>query len=483
MNESRMTRTGAAESIADECRRLADLLDLDAVGIAGIVEDERRVASWGHAGPVEDTPELERILAGRADGWIVAQLEDGAVVFGRLTPTSSPRAESVLRAVGPSLAHALEDRYGSRSFADPEELSPVHKVLTSTRSVLEDPESTVTDLLFALRESLGADEVFHVVDRTSDVDVTSSPPSDRLRRIPPEIRAKVRGLHPSEALEEATARQLAVVLGAMTPFVCGGFCRDDDPTEVVLVGWRTDAGVTPAAINLIARVVGAAIGALAARRQAVDTLLMRERTRWAYEIHDGVTQAVTTSVLELEALTHKIQRDPKEAIETLSLSKTEIRKALSELRGILFELSKERSNETRNEEPLTKYVQDVVRRWRLPARVSVKGDLYHVPKPLLGAAYVVIRESLANAAKHAAAGNVSVWVNATEDELTVEVTDTGRGFNAGGSRTDREARHFGLEMMRQRVIESGGSLDVDSAPGRGTRVTARLPIEEKSGKT
>ena len=128
-------------------------------------------------------------------------------------------------------------------------------------------------------------------------------------------------------------------------------------------------------------------------------------------------------------------------------------------------------------------MQDVVRRWRLPARVSVKGDLYHVPKPLLGAAYVVIRESLANAAKHAAAGNVSVWVNATEDELSVEVTDTGRGFNAGGSRTDREARHFGLEMMRQRVIESGGSLDVDSAPGRGTRVTARLPIEEKSGKT
>jgi signal transduction histidine kinase len=483
VNESRMTRIGTGESVADECRRLGELLDLDAVGIAAVVDGERRVASWSDAGPIEETPELERVLAGSAEGWLVAALDDGAVVFGRLTSTSSPRAESVLRAVGPSLAHGLEDRYGSRRQVSEADLSPVHKVLASTRSVLENPDSSVTDLLFALRESLGADEVFHFVDRLTDVEVTSSPATDRLRRIPPEIRAKVQGLRPSEALEEATARQLAVVLGATTPFVCAGFCRDDNSTEVLLVGWRTDAGVTPSAINLIARVNGAAMGALGAHRRAVDTQLMRERNRWAYEIHDGVTQAVTTSVLELEALTHKIQRDPREAIETLSLSKTEIRKALSELRGILFELSKERSNSPRHDEPLTKYVQDVVRRWRLPARVTVKGDLFHVPKPLLGAAYVVIRESLANAAKHASAGNVSVWVNATEDEMFVEVTDTGRGFNAGHPRTDTGERHFGLEMMRQRVAEAGGTLDVDSAPGRGTRVTARLPIEGKSGST
>ena len=85
--------------------------------------------------------------------------------------------------------------------------------------------------------------------------------------------------------------------------------------------------------------------------------------------------------------------------------------------------------------------------------------------------------------KHASAGNVSVWVNATEDEMSVEVADTGQGFNAGHPRTDTGERHFGLEMMRQRVAEAGGTLDVDSAPGRGTRVTARLPIEGKSGNT
>ena len=93
----------------------------------------------------------------------------------------------------------------------------------------------------------------------------------------------------------------------------------------------------------------------------------------------------------------------------------------------------------------------------------------------------MIREALANAAKHAAARNVTVWVGSTEDELVVEVADTGRGFNTGRPRTDRDGRHFGLEMMERRVAETGGSLEVDSAPGRGTRITARLPIEQGNG--
>ncbi|MFN2545342.1 MAG: sensor histidine kinase [Actinomycetota bacterium] len=480
MSDQRSTRT--SESVAEECRRLAELLDLDAIVVHAMHDGHRRMASW-HANGAPDEPSSFDAATAGAEGWVVVSLEDASVVAGHRTARSSARTESVLRALGPSLTNALwlDERTATEvAEASSSAPSPVGRVLAAVRTVLESTDATVTDLLVALRTSLGADEVFFLVDRGSDVQVLSSPSSDRTRRIPREIRAKVQKLPPVEAVEEATARQLAVVLGATTPFVCAGFCRDDDPSEVVVLGWRTDSGVSPGAVNLIARVAGAARAALETRRRAVDTLLLRERNRWAYEIHDGVTQAVTTSVLELEALTHKIQRDPKEAIETLAVSKTEIRKALSELRGILFELSREKTTPA-EEEPLAKYVQDVVRRWRLPAQVTVKGDLHGVPKPLLGAAYVVVRESLANAAKHAGAGNVTVWIGAARDEMTVEVADTGRGFNAGAQRADGETRHFGLQMMRKRIAEVGGSLEIDSAPGRGTRVTARLPIERESG--
>src|SRR5439155_23724141 len=123
---------------------------------------------------------------------------------------------------------------------------------------------------------------------------------------------------------------------------------------------------------------------------------------------------------------------------------------------------------------------DVVKRWRLPARVMVTGDLRSVPKPLLGAAYVVIREGLANAAKHAGASTVSVWVNAVPDEVTVEVADTGRGFSSAAA-DEGPGTHFGLGMMNRRVAEVGGSLDVQSTPGKGTKVVARLPVRGSDG--
>jgi signal transduction histidine kinase len=490
VSEQRASAFGAAAAtgasvgaVADECRRLGELLDLDVVGIQASFGDGPRAASWSAPGSADMPGDLEALVAGVAPGWIGERLDDGSIVYAHLTPRSSPRASTVLRAVGPSLTQALAEADVTAGAEDEDEapMTPVRRVIAAARAVLENPDASIADLLFALRESLDADEVFLLVERGADVEVTSSPASERLRRIPQEIRAKVGSLGAGRSFEEATSRQLAVVLGAKTPFVSAAFSRQEEPAEVLLLGWREDAGVSSVAMKLIAAVTGAARAALDTRRRAVDGLLMRERTRWAYEIHDGVTQAVTTSVLELEALTHKIERDPKEAIETLAVSKTEIRKALSELRGILFELSRDKTSDPVEEEPLVKYVQDVVRRWRLPARVTVRGDLHHVPKPLLGAGYVVIREALANAAKHADARNVTVWVSAEERELVVEVADTGRGFNTGRPRTDREERHFGLEMMGRRVAEVGGSLNVDSAPSRGTRITARLPIEQGTG--
>ncbi len=484
MNEARARtdQTEAAASLTEELRRLGELLDLDLVGVRTPAENGHRSASWRAAGAPDEPRDLDTVAAGLVDSWVGERLDDGSIVYGHRTAGSSPRASTVLRSVGPSLSRSLAR---SSTPTDVQHLEgstePVRRAIEATRAVLENAEATVADLLFAFRASLGADEVFHLVDREGDVEVTSSPAIERLRRIPREIRAKVQALPLGRAFEEATARQLAVVLGAKTSFVMGAFCLERDPTEAFLVGWTDDPGISPAAISVVAALAGTARAALDTRRRAVDAMLTKERNSLAYEIHDGVTQAVTTSVLELEALTHKIERDPKEAIQTLGVSKAEIRKALSELRGILFELSRDKSTQPVTDDPLVKYVQDVVRRWRLAARITVKGDLHHVPKPLLAAAYVVIREALANAAKHAAGHHVTVWVGSTDQELLVEVADGGRGFNTGRPRTDREGRHFGLEMMERRVAEAGGRLEVDSAPGRGTRITARLPIELEDG--
>jgi len=134
-------------------------------------------------------------------------------------------------------------------------------------------------------------------------------------------------------------------------------------------------------------------------------------------------------------------------------------------------------DERGNAPSIEELVREVTERWQLPATWSVEGDLHAVPEPILDAASSVIREGLANAAKHADSREVSVRVQASRRSVEVSVEDHGRGFHPAA--TGLHAGHLGLEMMRRRVAEVHGTLDVESAPGRGTRVVARLPVIEQ----
>jgi len=200
----------------------------------------------------------------------------------------------------------------------------------------------------------------------------------------------------------------------------------------------------------------------------------RERTRLAYAIHDGLTQVVTASVLELEWLARRVEVNPADVRDTLERAAIELRKALNEIRDMLATMSPEVS---RGADRLDDLVRGVMERWQLPATWTIEGDVHAVPGRVLDVASAVIREGVANAAKHSASREVFVRVAATEDALEVLVEDRGRGFQPEA--TGLSDGHLGLEMMRRRVAELGGRLDIESAPGNGTRVVARLPVHEQ----
>ena len=75
------------------------------------------------------------------------------------------------------------------------------------------------------------------------------------------------------------------------------------------------------------------------------------------------------------------------------------------------------------------------------------------------------------------AGEVAVRVQASGRSVEVSVEDHGRGFETEGR--DPVEGHLGLDMLRRRVADAHGTLDVSSAPGKGTRVVARLPVTDK----
>ncbi|HET9249889.1 MAG TPA: ATP-binding protein [Actinomycetota bacterium] len=195
-----------------------------------------------------------------------------------------------------------------------------------------------------------------------------------------------------------------------------------------------------------------------------------DRLRLAYALHDGLTQVITATVLELESLAHRAEISPAEASGALRQGVVELRKALDEIRGVLANLAPTTPGVA---QPIEDLLRSVLDRWQLPATWSIEGDLAEVSPSVLEAASSVIREGIANAAKHADGRGVAVRVLASDRSLEVSVEDHGRGFE--GSNSDPVAGHLGLDMLRRRVADVHGTLDVRSAPGEGTRVVARLP--------
>lgn len=201
----------------------------------------------------------------------------------------------------------------------------------------------------------------------------------------------------------------------------------------------------------------------------VDSLLLQERTRWAIHIHDGLTQSVTSAILELQSLQHRIRTEPESVLESLKEVEDAIRNDLTQIRAILFELD----GGTPRREPLASFVDELVQRWHLPARVSIEGEVDQISDRTLETANAIVAEALANAAKHSGALEVSVRIRAGLDELRIEVEDRGNGLAAVAEDGDA---HFGLRLMRGQVERIGGTIEIDSKPGSGTRVVAVLPV-------
>jgi signal transduction histidine kinase len=210
-------------------------------------------------------------------------------------------------------------------------------------------------------------------------------------------------------------------------------------------------------------------------RHAVEAMLLEERTRWAMRIHDGLTQSVTSAILELQSLRHQIELDPAGAVEEIKRVEHEIREDLRRIRELLFEMTSE--TPTSSEPALAVLVRDLAARWHLPASIEVHGDIDAVDEATLEAVHAIVSEAFANAAKHSGAPEARVRALASDGTLHIEIEDRGRGIVP----VPNDDPHFGVGIMRARAEALGGYLDVESTPGHGTTVVAELPVARTGG--
>jgi signal transduction histidine kinase len=198
----------------------------------------------------------------------------------------------------------------------------------------------------------------------------------------------------------------------------------------------------------------------ASRARIVDAA-DAERRRVERDLHDGAQQRLLALTLRLDQARSSGELDPA----LLDEATAELRAAIGEVR----DLSRGLHPTILAEAGLGAAIESLAERTPVPVIVEAADGLRY-PASVEAAAYFVVAEGLTNVARYAAATRVVVGVRPVGDELEVTVTDDGRGGADAG-------RGSGLRGLADRVGALGGTLAVDSPPGAGTRLTARLPLE------
>jgi signal transduction histidine kinase len=195
-----------------------------------------------------------------------------------------------------------------------------------------------------------------------------------------------------------------------------------------------------------------------------------ERHRVARELHDSVLQTLYGIALGAESIRSLAVQDPAAAPEVAEYVLQLARSALEEMRALILELRPE----ALEQDGLTMSLRRLVAPMASRHGVEVALELGEEPTAELEAKEALLRiaqEALQNVARHAAAAHVRVGLAAAAGMVALEVADDGVGFDAEAI----YAGHLGQKTMRERAELVGGTLEVSSAPGAGTRVLARVP--------
>lgn len=201
-----------------------------------------------------------------------------------------------------------------------------------------------------------------------------------------------------------------------------------------------------------------------------------ERKRLAQEIHDGLIQDLTAVILQLEVCEKLIATTPEKAKGQVAKIKQQAKTSLQGLRRLVFDL-----RVAEEEVGLAQMVKVCVAEFGKGADFAiafkVTGRERALSPQAKGHLLAIVQEALTNVSKHGEAKRVKVNLRYKPKEIELTIADDGCGFacDEAMQRSWKEKR-FGLMGMQERAHILGGTLDIDSKPGRGTTIKVCLPL-------
>ena len=215
---------------------------------------------------------------------------------------------------------------------------------------------------------------------------------------------------------------------------------------------------------------------------------LEERERLARDIHDTLAQGLSSIVL--------LARAGRASASTVEAASPESKNAATDVFSTIEDTARDNLAEARRfvrdltapsaQADLPDAITEILQRMRRRGsglgestefRANFSGDTHRrLPASVVTAVVRCVQEALNNVAKHAHAAHAVVSVAVLGDELTVDIFDDGRGFDPAQAPQQESSHGYGLGGILQRIAALSGTVNIESTPGEGTVVAARIPL-------
>ncbi|MDU5110939.1 MAG: histidine kinase [Clostridium sp.] len=206
-----------------------------------------------------------------------------------------------------------------------------------------------------------------------------------------------------------------------------------------------------------------------------------ERKRIAREIHDGPAQYLANAMMRIDFCKVVVQKDLDKGLKELDDLKMNVKMALKEVRGIIYDLRPLSLEERGFNDAINELINRITQENNIEIHSFIEEYPREIDKAIQISAYRIVQEILNNMKKHSNAKMVDLKVNYIDNYICIFVKDDGVGFDVRKTlaRTKEKGNCYGLLGIYERVKSLGGRVDIKSFDGDGVTFKIKLPICRK----
>ncbi len=197
-----------------------------------------------------------------------------------------------------------------------------------------------------------------------------------------------------------------------------------------------------------------------------------ERQRLSRQMHDGPAQALSNFILQAEIAMRLLSVDVEQARDELNSLKASAMRTFQKVRNFIFELRPMMLDDLGLIPTIRRYAESYREQSGLDMNLSISGTERRLEPYIEVMIFRALQELLGNASRHSHATILKVYVDVGETVVKVSVDDNGKGFDPD---VISQGNSLGLKIIKDRVDMLGGSFDIDSSAGKGTRINFSVP--------